>query len=107
MYTVLLALFHIYFIYLDVSQAIGAPISLVRTQYPFLYHGLARNGCPVSYFKAGQVSVEGLECLIELDDILYTAWNSMMHIFPAQLAKAQAIDPDVVRCVRFCLFLRW
>jgi len=84
--------------YPDANVAIGNPLSVLRTQYPVIYHGIAKNGCPVSYFLAGQVSVEGLECVTTLEKLSCLAWHQMMYTFPKQIAKAQATNPDVVRC---------
>lgn len=84
--------------YPDANAAIGNPLSVLRTQYPVIYQGIARNGCPVSYFLAGQVSVEGLECVTTLEKLSNLGWHQMMYTFPKQIAKAQATNPDAVRC---------
>lgn len=82
----------------DVDEAIGNPISVLRTQYPMIYEGIAKNDCPVSYFKAGQISVDGLECVTILSRLSNLAWYQMMTTFPKQIAKAQASNADAVRC---------
>ena len=82
----------------DANVAIGNPLSVLRTQYPVTYEGIAKNGCPVSYFMAGRVSVEGLECVTTLDKLSNLAWHQMMYTFPKNIAKAQATNPDAVRC---------
>jgi len=82
----------------DANVAVGNPISVLRTQYPVVYSGIAKNGCPVNYFKAGQISVEGMECVTTLEKLINLGWHQMMYTFPKQIAKAQKIDPDIVRC---------
>lgn len=82
----------------DANVAVGNPISVLRTQYPVVYSGIAKNGCPVSYFKAGQISVEGVECVTTLEKLTNLGWHQMIYTFPKQIAKAQKIDSDIVRC---------
>ena len=82
----------------DANVAVGNPISVLRTQYPVVYSGIAKNGCAVSYFKAGQISVEGVECVTTLEKLTNLGWHQMIYTFPKQIAKAQKIDPDIVRC---------
>ena len=82
----------------DASVAVGNPISVFRTQYPVVYSGIAKNGCPVSYFKAGQISVEGVECVTTLEKLTNLGWHQMIYTFPNKIAKAQKEGSDVVRC---------
>lgn len=82
----------------DPSAALGAPLNVFLTQLPSLYSGCAKNGSPVSYAFAANLSVEGIECLTELENIEKYAWFSSLHRFKAEIARAQTINPDVVRC---------
>lgn len=82
---------------LDPSAALGAPVNVFLTQLPSLYSGCAKNGSPVSYAFAANLSVEGIECLTELENIEKYAWFSTLHRFKAEIARAQTINPDVVR----------
>lgn len=82
---------------IDADEAVGAPVAVLSSQFPFLYSGSARNGCPVGYFLAGQVSVEGIECVTELGNITNLLWHIMMYQFPGEVARAQEKNPDVVR----------
>lgn len=79
------------------KEAIGAPLPVLRTQYPYIYSGVAKNGCLVSYFRAGSVSIEGVECVTSLDQMGKMAWHQMMHEFPSHIAKAQKSHDGVVR----------
>mmetsp|Transcript_51292 Transcript_51292/g.76120 ORF Transcript_51292/g.76120 Transcript_51292/m.76120 type:complete len:533 (+) Transcript_51292:137-1735(+) len=90
--------------YPDADEAIGAPLTILLTQYPLVYHGSAKNGCPVSYFRAGEVVVEGVECITPIDGLTNLAWHYQMHKFPAVVAEAQSTNPDVVRCEAIAIF---
>ena len=82
----------------DANVAVDNPISVLRTQYPVVYSGIAKNGCAVSYFKAGQISVEGVECVTTLEKLTNLGWHQMVYVFPRTIAKAQIQNPDIVRC---------
>lgn len=82
----------------DPSEAIGgAPLRVLLTQYPALYYGYGKNGAPVNYFRAGNVHMEGLECLTEIENMERYAWYTMYHQFKQQVAKAQETNPNAVR----------
>jgi hypothetical protein len=83
--------------YPDVEAALGIPISLFQRFYPFFYQGNAKNGCPVNYFKAGTLHVEGLMSLLSLKQISNYSWHLCTHIFPKMIAEARAKDPNFVR----------
>lgn len=85
------------YIIIDADKAVSAPVAVLLSQYPFLYVGSAKNGCPVGYFRAGETSVEGIECVTELDNLTSLLWHITMFQFPGQVARAQEINPNVVR----------
>ena len=81
----------------DPNEALRAPVNVFLTQMPTIYSGCAKNGSPVAYAKADGLSVEGMECLTDLDNIERYAWYVIVHKFMNQIARAQEINPDVVR----------
>ena len=84
--------------YQDLESAMGIPPSLFSRFYPFFYQGNAKNGCPVNYFKAGKIHVDGLLSMITMEQVSYNAWNVCKHVFPSMVSKAQDKDPNFVRC---------
>jgi hypothetical protein len=83
--------------YYDLSKHMGIPHSLFQKFYPFFYQGTAKNGCPVNYFCATKIHVEGLLSMVSMEQIQYNAWYTCRHVFPAMIAKAQAKNPNFVR----------
>ncbi|CAB9515772.1 Phosphatidylinositol/phosphatidylcholine transfer protein [Seminavis robusta] len=82
----------------DPNEALGAPVNVLLSQLPTLYAGCAKNGAPVAYAKARDLSIEGIECVTELSRIEKYAWFAILHKFKAQVARAQQMNPNVVRC---------
>lgn len=85
----------------DANAALGAPENVFLTQLPTMYSGCAKNGSPVAYAKTADLSIEGIECLTELDNIEKYAWHAINHKFKSQVARSQTINPDMVRYVRY------
>jgi hypothetical protein len=81
-----------------IEDAVVCPGSVFLTQYPYLFSGKAKNGCPINYQMVGRLRTEGIECVTELDRVKCYAVHSVMHQFKKQVALAQVYDPDVVRC---------
>lgn len=67
--------------YPDPVQALGCEPSVFMAQYPQLYHGHAKNGCPVFISKPGVLNCDGMECITTLDGILKFHWHVMMVSF--------------------------
>lgn len=65
--------------YPDVFDAVGAPLSVLLTQFPFLYYGLSKKGFPCCYFNAEALSVEGVECVTDCDHLANVIWHNMMY----------------------------
>eukprot|EP00978_Attheya_sp_CCMP212_P019414 scaffold54396_cov45-Attheya_sp.AAC.1 len=42
----------------DPEESMGVSLSLFLKQYPYVFHGNAKNGCPVSYLQAGHLDAE-------------------------------------------------
>lgn len=84
--------------YPDPVQALGCDPSVFMAQYPQLYHGHAKNGCPVFISKPGVLNVDGMECITTLDGILKFHWYVMMHDYKNRLVKHKEDHPE------FCSF---
>jgi hypothetical protein len=84
--------------YPDLSDAIGAPVPVFLQFYPYCYFGTAKNGCPVSYFKAGRFDVEGLLAMTTTDKTASYFWHSNMYSFRDLLQKTKESQPEFVRC---------
>jgi len=84
--------------YPTIEGAVGCPAPVFLSLYPFFYSGVAKNGCPVAYLKAGGMKVEGVECVTDLDNVQSYMWNAFMYQFKREVARAQAADPNAVRC---------
>lgn len=84
--------------YPDLQKAMGIPTSLFSRFYPFFYQGNAKNGCPVNYFKAGSLHVEGLLAMVTIEQINRNAWNTCKYVFPSMIEGAHAKNPNFVRC---------
>jgi hypothetical protein len=89
--------------YPTIEDAVGCPGSVFLTQYPCLFSGKAKNGCPINYQLVGKLRAEGIECLTELDRVRCYAVHSVMYQFKKEVALAQAHDPDFVRCESVCV----
>ena len=82
--------------YPDPVQALGCEPSVFMAQYPQLYHGHAKNGCPVFISKPGVLNTDGMECITTLDGILKFHWYIMMHDYKMRLQKHKEEHPDFV-----------
>jgi len=78
---------------------VGCPLSVLLTQFPSLYAGFAKDGFPVCYFHSGSLSIEGIECVTDLDRLPYFIWYTMMHDIRKIYAEAIARNPSLGRCV--------
>jgi hypothetical protein len=84
--------------YPTIEGAVGCPAPVFLSLFPYFYSGVGKNGCPVAYLKAGALSVEGIECVTDLDKIQCYMWNAFKYQFQNEVARAQANDPTAVRC---------
>mmetsp|Transcript_30203 Transcript_30203/g.63276 ORF Transcript_30203/g.63276 Transcript_30203/m.63276 type:complete len:450 (-) Transcript_30203:150-1499(-) len=83
--------------YPDPVSALGCEPSVFMAQYPQLYHGHAKNGCPVFISKPGVLNVDGMECITTLDGILKFHWHVMMHDYKTRLLKHKEANPNFNR----------
>lgn len=84
--------------YPDPVSALGCGPSLFMHTYPQLYHGKAKNGCPLFISKPGVLNTDGMECITSLDGILKFHWHVMIHDFKNRLMEHKKAHPD------FCNF---
>jgi len=90
--------------YPDPDKALDNPASALLTQYPVVKIGMAKNKCPVSYLKAGQIYAEGVECVTTLENMTKYFWYDNIHAFPKFMANLQAADPDIERMQTVSIF---
>jgi len=67
--------------YPNAQEALGADPSIVISQFPYMYSGYAKNGCPVLYFKGGKTDMNGLECVMNVANMEKYAWHMLMYKF--------------------------
>jgi hypothetical protein len=80
-------------------DALGVDENLFFSQYPQLYHGVAKNGAPVFISKPGILNVDGMECITTLDGIIKFHWYVMMHDFANRLREQKKKNPEFKRYV--------
>jgi len=80
--------------YPNSEEALGCEVGVFMAQYPQLYHGFAKNGCPVFISKPGVLNTDGMECITTLDGILKFHWHVMIHDYKLRLAKHKEENPD-------------
>jgi len=80
--------------YPDPRAALGCEVGAFMAQYPQLYHGYAKNGCPLFISKPGVLNVDGMECITTLDGIIKFHWHAMMHDYKNRLLKHKQTYPD-------------
>mmetsp|Transcript_4012 Transcript_4012/g.5822 ORF Transcript_4012/g.5822 Transcript_4012/m.5822 type:complete len:580 (+) Transcript_4012:87-1826(+) len=71
--------------YPSASTALGCDASLYMQQYPQVYYGHAKNGCPIFYSKPAMIDINAIESLTSLQGIVNFHWNDMMHKFVQKL----------------------
>lgn len=82
----------------DPDVAVGAPVSVLLTQYPMVYSGISKNGSAISYFQAGQLKVEGIDCVTDLENLTNMLWHNAMHRLPQEIEKARSSGGNASRC---------
>ena len=67
------------------SKALGCDTSYYIKQYPQVYYGHGRNGCPVFYSKPALIDINAIRNITSLPNIINFHWNAMMHEFVHKL----------------------
>ena len=84
--------------YRDIDRALGVPLVLFLQHYPCFYHGHAKNGCPVNYFKVGKLEAEALLSMISPEFSTRYFWHIFYYTFRENMIIAKERNPDFVRC---------
>ena len=78
--------------YPEPKEALGCDMSVYFAQYPQLYSGFAKNGCPLFISKPGVLNVDAVECVTTLTGIVKFHWYIMMHDFGGRLRQQKKDD---------------
>jgi hypothetical protein len=78
-------------------KALGVDPSIFVSQYPQLYSGFSKCGCPVFYSKPGALNIDGIECITTLDGILKYHWHVMQHDYKQRLLEFKKENPSFTR----------
>lgn len=65
----------------DPTKALSVERSLYIKQYPQIYYGHAKNGCPVFISQPGRLNIDAIGCLTSIPSIINFHWYAMMHEF--------------------------
>jgi len=79
------------------EDALGVDPSIFVSQYPQLYAGFSKSGCPVFYSKPGLLNIDGVECITTLDGILKFHWHVMQHEYKQILLQFKKENPSFER----------
>lgn len=83
--------------YPEPKKALGVDPNLFISQYPQLYTGFSKSGCPVFYSKPGLLNIDGLECITTIDGILKFHWHVMQHDYKMRLLQFKKENPSFTR----------
>lgn len=83
--------------YPDPEEALGCPPEVFISQYPQLYSGFSKVGCPVFYSKPGQLEIDGVECITTLEGILKFHWYVFLHDYKGRLLEYKRQNPEFKR----------
>ena len=83
--------------YPDFEAALGFPRSVFLSQYPAIFSGNAKNGCPVMYLCTGLICPDGIKSLVCFDVVDRFFWNDVYYGLRSHLARGREYNPDFVR----------
>lgn len=69
--------------------------SALLSQFPLEIGGLANNGCLILHFTVKHLSLEGIECVANLDKIGPYMWYLVLQKYVNEVQRRQADDPTV------------
>lgn len=75
----------------------AAPLSVLLTQFPSVYTGFAKEGFPVCYFHSSNLSVEGIDCVTDVENLPHFIWYTMLHEIKRIYAEAKSRHPSLNR----------
>lgn len=83
--------------YPDPVAALGIHPCIYIRQFPQLYAGFAKNGCPIFISKPGVLNIDAIECVTSLDAILNYHWHVMQHDYLKRLLEYKHNNSNFVR----------
>ncbi|KAL7537694.1 hypothetical protein ACHAWF_005873 [Thalassiosira exigua] len=90
--------------YPDLEKALGVSRAVFLSQYPAVFCGNAKNGCPVLYLKLGSIQPDGIKCVVSVDTVDRFFWNDTIHAFPPILQEGRSINPNFVRTENMTIY---
>eukprot|EP00555_Chaetoceros_dichaeta_P003209 CAMPEP_0198249898 /NCGR_PEP_ID=MMETSP1447-20131203/1271_1 /TAXON_ID=420782 /ORGANISM="Chaetoceros dichaeta, Strain CCMP1751" /LENGTH=431 /DNA_ID=CAMNT_0043934631 /DNA_START=128 /DNA_END=1420 /DNA_ORIENTATION=+ len=83
--------------YPEPHAALGVDPAVYLSQYPQLYSGFSKEGCPVFYSKPGRLNIDGMECTITTKGMLDYHWHVMQHDYQNRLLGFKRDNPEFRR----------
>lgn len=83
--------------YPDPEKVLGVDPTIFVSQYPQLYAGHSKTGCPVFYSKPGRLNIDGIECITTIGGILKFHWHVQQHDFKQRLLQFKKENPSFAR----------
>jgi len=83
--------------YPDPKAALGIDPAVFISQYPQLYSGFSKIGCPVFYSKPGLLRIAAVECTTTMSGILNYHWHVMQHDYRKRLLGFKEENPEFKR----------
>ena len=83
--------------YPDLEQSLGVSRPVFLSQYPAVFAGNAKNGCPVMYLKVGDIQPPGIKCIVTFDKVDCFFWNDIMYSLVGALKEGRRINPQFSR----------
>lgn len=90
--------------YPNLEESLGFSRAVFLSQYPEVFCGSARNGCPVMYMKLGGIQPEGIKCLVSIKDADKFFWNGMKHCYPGCIEEGRRVNPNFVRTENMTIY---
>jgi len=81
----------------DATSTLGVDPSVFISQYPQLYSGFSKDGCPVFYSQTGKINITGIECITTVKSILDYHWHIMQHDYRKRLLGFKQDNPNFKR----------
>jgi len=83
--------------YPDPKAALGIEPAVFSNQYPQLYSGFSKIGCPVFYSKPGVLRISAVECITNMQGILNYHWHVMQQDYRNRLLGFKKENSDFKR----------
>ena len=90
--------------YPDLEKALGFSRPVFLSQYPAVFCGNAKNGCPVMYLKCGSIQPEGIKALVSFDEVDRFFWNDITYSFTGVLKEGRRMNPNFARTENITIY---